>query len=70
LSYKTREAASLAYKDCLWTINSSICSPDSETLEFAWLSVLEEAGRREDQTTEFKLGRLHSSLKEQFTGAH
>lgn len=72
LSYKTGEAASLDYKDCLWTLNNSICSPDSEHLEFALFSVLEEVGRSEDKTRQlgqFKLGRLHSSFKVQFSGA-
>lgn len=68
-----REATSLDYKDWLRKINNSICSPNSEHLKFALFSVLEEAGRREDKTRQlrqFKLGRLHSSSKEHFTGAH
>lgn len=72
LPYKTREAASLDYKDCIWTINNIICPPDSEHLEFAFLPVLEEVERRKDkrQQSQFNLGRLHSSSKEHFPEAH
>lgn len=46
-----RGAASLNNRDCPWTRNNSFCSPGSEHLEFALLSVLEERGRDEPAET-------------------